>query len=105
MNTASRITKLNEVCDGTLDIVHHNQWEIHSYGDNTPLSMKVKYPFISDPDIKVAVKKAYDFVFEEVGATEQEEVQEREEAENQDMMDRQEESDLDSFISNYGGNE
>ena len=31
--------------------------------------------------------------------------EEREEAENQDMMDRQEESDLDSFISNYGGEE
>lgn len=28
--------------------------------------------------------------------------EEREEAENQDMMDRQEEADLDSFISNYG---
>lgn len=28
--------------------------------------------------------------------------QEREEAENQDMMDRQAESQLDDFISNYG---
>lgn len=28
---------------------------------------------------------------------------EREEAENQDMMDRIEESQLDEFISNYGG--
>ena len=105
MNTASRIAKLNEACDGTLDIIHYDVWQIHSYGDNTPLSMKNKYPFISDPDIKVAVKKAYDFVFEEVGATEQEESQEREEAENQDMMDRQEESQLDEFINSYGGGE
>lgn len=104
MNTASRITKLNEACDGTLDIVHHNKWQIHSYGENTPLNMEVKYPFISDPDIKVAVKKAYDFVFEEVGATEQEEVQEREEADEQDRLDGLAESQLDEFISNYGGN-
>jgi len=30
---------------------------------------------------------------------------EREEAENQDMMDRQAESQLDDFINNYGGGE
>lgn len=30
---------------------------------------------------------------------------EREEAENQDMMDRIEESQLDDFINNYGGKE
>ncbi len=65
MNTASRIDLLNKACDETLVITHHLQWDVHSYGDNTPLSMEAKYPFISDPDIKVAVKKAYDFVFGE----------------------------------------
>jgi hypothetical protein len=64
MNTASRIAELNDACDGTLVINHMNEWEIHSYGDNTPLNMDVKYPFIKDKDIKVAVKKAYEFVFE-----------------------------------------
>lgn len=69
MNTASRIDLLNKVCDKTLSITHHDVWQIYSYGDNTPLSMQAKYPFITDPDIKVVVKKAYDFVFGEKNET------------------------------------
>lgn len=66
MNTATRLAQLNKACDGTLciDSFGDSGWEVRSYGKDTPLNIHVKYPFIKDKDIKVAVKKAWEFVFE-----------------------------------------
>jgi hypothetical protein len=33
----TNIERLNQLCKGTLTIIHYTTWEIASYGDNTPL--------------------------------------------------------------------
>jgi hypothetical protein len=64
MNTATRLAQLNTACKGSLSITHYESdgWVIHSYKTGTPLEMDGVN--IADHDIKVAVKKAWDFVFE-----------------------------------------
>jgi len=91
MNTATRLAQLNTACKGSLSITHYESdgWVIHSYKVGTPLEMDGVY--IADHDIKVAVKKAWEFVFEkEVGATEQEASDDREHEEHEDFMSREE---------------
>jgi hypothetical protein len=63
MTTIQKIEELNKACDGTLSITSHTEWSIYSYGDNTPLDMGKKYPFISSSNFEDLVNKAYKFVF------------------------------------------
>lgn len=63
MTTLQKIEKLNKACDWTLDIFHHQEWSIHSYGDDTPLCIEHHYPYFEAKSVKAVVNKAYKFVF------------------------------------------
>lgn len=63
LTTVEKMEALNKECKNTLGLTHFELWEIHSYGDDTPLNMKVKYPYIKAKTIKEVVDLAYQFVF------------------------------------------
>lgn len=64
MTTLQKIEKLNEACNNSLSIVSRpDYWEIHSYGEDSPLEVDRHYPFIKAKTLAEVVDLAYEFVF------------------------------------------
>ena len=65
MTILQKITEINKACDNTLSFTRYGEdWEIHSYRDNSPLDSEKVSPHLSGKTFKECVDKAYKFIFE-----------------------------------------